>query len=210
MYLIVRNETDSERIDWSEALLGQFPSAKTWDPSTGRPSLDGIEGVVLSGSSASVDETEAYPWIEAVLDIVPTLVERSIPTLGVGFGHQAIHAALGGTVEPSRPIHRLVEASLSDDPLFDGVEPVFPTVDTDTVTDLGDGMKPIATTAYRPAFGTRHETAPVWTLESHPELSPHHLRALRAEAGWTATSRGFEEVSTERLFENFRRLSRSA
>jgi GMP synthase-like glutamine amidotransferase len=59
-------------------------------------SLAGCDGVIITGSPASVHDDE--PWIAPLLELIRELDRARMPTVGVCFGHQAIAAALGGTI----------------------------------------------------------------------------------------------------------------
>lgn len=60
-------------------------------------SPDGLGGVVITGSPASVNDD--LPWIDAACGFVRQLHARRVPTVGLCFGHQLIAKALGGRVE---------------------------------------------------------------------------------------------------------------
>lgn len=205
---MVRNEVDPESEYHCDALASYFPDAREYDvPEEGTaPSLDGVDGVVLSGSTAGVYEAPDRPWIDAEAAFVRELVEQEIPTLGICFGHQIVNEALGGRVEARESVHRLVRFSHDDDPLFAGVDPVVPAVHGDFVVERGDGLERIATAEYYLEFGTRHRDAPIWTLQGHPEIGPEHVDHLRENFGWTETEHRFDETNVPQLFENFREL----
>lgn len=206
--LVVRNEVDPESEYHCDALASYFPDAREYDfPEEGAaPSLDGVDGVVLSGSTAGVYEAPDRPWIDAEAAFVRELVEREIPTLGICFGHQLVNEALGGRVKARESIHRLVRFSPADDPLFAGVDPIVPAVHGDFVVERGDGLERIASAEYYPEFGSRHRDAPIWTLQGHPEIGAEHVDHLRENVGWTETEYRFDETNVPQLFENFREL----
>jgi GMP synthase (glutamine-hydrolysing) len=170
------------------------------------PSLDGVDAVVVTGSTAGVYEADDRPWIPRATDFVRELVDREIPTLGVCFGHQLVNDALGGRVEHRGLTSRLVDADLADDPLFDGVSSTLPMVHGDHVVDAGTGMEPIASAPYYPLLATRHTDAPVWTTQFHPEFTADLLPTIERDFGWHG-SRDFETVTTVRTVENFCRLA---
>lgn len=173
----------------------------------GRPSLDGVDGVIISGSTAGVYERERYPWMADQIELVRTLVQRGIPTLGVCFGHQLVNEALGGRVEHRGLTNELVRADLAADPIFEGVGEVIPAVHGDCVVETGDGMATIASAPHAENFATRHDEAPVWTVQYHPEFTDRLLGHIRSDFGWRDNELSFEDVSVEETFRNFERLA---
>ena len=208
---VVRNEVDPDCEYHCDALAAGFPTAEEVDFVAGeRVPLDEADSVVLTGSTAGVYEAEDRPWIAEQEALVRELVEREIPTLGVCFGHQVVNSALGGSVERVGTTAGLVEATLADDPLFDGIDPVVVSLHGDAVTELGEGMAVIASAPHARVFGTRHRTAPLWTVQFHPEITAAHLDAIVEEFDWDAGGHSFEDVTAGRIFENFRALVRGA
>lgn len=206
---VVRSEVDADCEYHCDALAAGFPTAEEVDFVAGeRVPLDGADGVVLTGSTAAVYEADRRPWIPEQEALVRELVDREIPTLGVCFGHQVANSALGGTVERVGTTAGLVEATLADDPLFDGVGPVVVSLHGDAVTELGDGMEVTASADHATAFGTRHRTAPLWTVQFHPEIDASHRDRLAEDFDWESGQHSFEDVTAGRIFENFRALAR--
>lgn len=167
-----------------------------------------IDGALITGSSAGVYEDREHPWIDTEKAVVRELVEQDISTLGICFGHQIINAALGGTVEHKSLLAGLVEADLDDNPLFDGVDPVVPVLHGDYVTTIGDPMGRIATAPHCQIFATEHQSAPVWTVQYHPELTSE-IASDRVEPdfGWETHGLSYAESTALRTLENFRRLA---
>lgn len=208
---VVRNEVDADYEYHCDALAAAFPTAEEVDFVAGeRVPVDEADGVVLTGSTAAVYEAESRPWIAEQEALVRELVEREVPTLGVCFGHQVANAALGGSVEAVGTTAALVEATLDDDPLFEGVDPVVVSLHGDAVTDPGEGMEVIASAPHARVFGTRHRTAPLWTVQFHPEITAAHRDRLAEDFEWDPRDRSFDEVTAGRVFENFRALVRRA
>ncbi|RKD93580.1 type 1 glutamine amidotransferase [Halopiger aswanensis] len=204
--VVVRNEVDSACEFHCDALEGLVPNAQAVDyPADERPDLEDADGVVLTGSTAGVYETDEYPWTEDQKRLVRELVDREIPTLGVCFGHQIANAALGGTVEAAETTSRPVEVTFEDgdEPLFDGLSPVVPATHGDVVTEPGDEMTVIASADYYRAFATRHRTAPLWTVQFHPEYTADLRARLEADFDWTEDERSLDDVNATRLVENF-------
>ncbi|MDG5759636.1 type 1 glutamine amidotransferase [Natronococcus sp. A-GB1] len=201
---VVRSEVDPDCEYHCDALAAQFPDATEIDFVTGeRPPLEDVDGVVLTGSTAAVYEADRRPWIADQEALVRELVDREIPTLGVCFGHQVANAALGGTVENVGATATLVETDLADDPLFEGVGPVVPAVHGDAVTEPGEGMEVIAAADHAPVFGTRHRSVPLWTVQFHPEITAAVRDRLVEDFDWESRPFSFDDVSADRVCENF-------
>lgn len=203
---VVRNEIDSSYEYHCDAVAAQLPAATEVDFVGGeRVPLEAADGVVLTGSTAGVYESHRT-WIAEQEAFVRELVAKEIPTLGVCFGHQVANAALGGTVEDVGETAGFVDATLADDPLFDGVGPVVVSLHGDEVTEAGDGMETIASADHCPIFGSRHESAPLWTVQFHPEITVEHLPTLERDFDWSTRGYSFDDVTADRIFENFETL----
>lgn len=171
------------------------------------PDLDACDGVILSGSTASVyDEADHEAWLLPEFELVRQCIETRVPLLGICFGHQAINVALGGTVRHDTERATFVEMeTLEDDGVLAGVNSVVPAYHGDLVTDLGTGMVTTARTSYSDHFCTRHETAPCWTVQFHPEFTPR----VTGDAGdhefgdWHSGDHSFAACNATRVLENF-------
>lgn len=209
MLLVLENEVDPDTRYFVPEIVRYLSAYEvyTYADEGGQPSLDGVDGVVVSGSTAGVYERADYPWMDEQVELIRELVEREIPTLGVCFGHQMINYALGGRVEHKGLTNRLVRADLADDPLFEGVGDAIPVVHGDHVVERGEGMERIGAADYYENFATRHRDAPVWTVQYHPEFTERLLSRIRNEFGWEETDLSFADVSVEETFRNFERLA---
>jgi GMP synthase (glutamine-hydrolysing) len=189
-------------LEAADATVQAHPYADTG----GRPdALEDADAVVVSGSTAGVYETDTYPWMDDLRAVARELRDDRVPTLGICFGHQLLNDAFGGTVEHRGDRTGIETVRFGDDPLFDGVGPRVPLVHGDVVTELGDGMVPIADADYHDYVATRHRNAPVWTVQYHPELTARLLPRIDRDFGWPETpdDRDFDDVSVERTLTNF-------
>jgi GMP synthase-like glutamine amidotransferase len=89
------------------------------------PSLDGVDLLVVMGAPWSVyDHAAIGTWIDRELALVRDAHTRGVPVLGICFGGQALAAALGGRVEPTRPelgfvaVHTAAPARVPAGPWF--------------------------------------------------------------------------------------------
>ena len=208
--LVVRCEPDPENTFHCDALVDRWPDSAVCDLPAGEGAdLERYERVVITGSSAGVYEDDEHDWLERGRELVREALERETAVLGVCFGHQLVNDALGGRVVHDQFRAGLVEATLDPDPLFEGVSSIVPILHGDLVQETGDGLEPIASApGYEyPHFATRHERAPIWTVQFHPELRPELRPTLSERFDWTEGNHSFETVTAERTFDNFRRLT---
>lgn len=135
--------------------------------------LSGIKGVILSGSPYSVYDPKAFR-----ID-VPGLIDLGLPILAICYGAQLITQELGGTVERTG-LHEYGRTHLAmaemggTDPLLQGISEGS-TVwmsHSDSITELPEGFKVLATTENIPIAVFRSLEHPVWGVQFHPEA--HH------------------------------------
>jgi GMP synthase (glutamine-hydrolysing) len=166
------------------------------------PPLGEYDGVVVSGSTASVYDDD-HPWIREQCDVVEECVERGVPLLGVCFGHQLVNWALGGDVVNDTRRATFVEMeTLEEDEVLEGIGPVVPVLHADLVTERGEGMVATARTDYSENFCTRHESAPVWTVQFHPEFTE---RVADRPSDWDDGDHSFAECNAHEVLTNFAR-----
>lgn len=201
---VVRNEPDPEQVYHCDALAGCFPDAVEIDyPAGERFDPTNADAVVLSGSTAGVYERDERSWIPDQEELIRELVRHNVPTLGVCFGHQIANTALGGSVRHVGTTAGLIAAELDDVSLFDGVSPVVPVAHGDVVTEDGTKMESIATADHASIFATHHRSAPLWTVQFHPELTAEHRPRLTELLDWEEDGYTFADTSGDQLFDNF-------
>jgi GMP synthase (glutamine-hydrolysing) len=145
-----------------------------------RPSLDGVSGVVLFGSSYNVEHADEQPFIKEARELTLDALERGVPYLGICFGAQMLAWSLDEAVlkapvrevgyEPVRP-----EAAAASDPLVahyaDGDHVFQWHMDTfalpDGATLLATGDR-VANQAYR--VGDR-----AWGIQWHFEIDRREI-----------------------------------
>jgi GMP synthase (glutamine-hydrolysing) len=161
--LIVRTGRPSEPVarrfggfeDWFGRLVSPRVDVEVADAAAPLPAFSPFDGILLTGSLASV--TERAPWMHALAHW-SLAAARARPLLGVCFGHQLLGWALGGRVErnPSGPECGTRTVTLTAagraDPLFDGLPPRFlaPEAHEDHVRAAPPGARLLATGARTP------------------------------------------------------------
>jgi GMP synthase (glutamine-hydrolysing) len=211
MILVLDNSIDPDYACLTDEIARHFGDATVVSLPDGDPvpEIDGrVDAAVLTGSSAGVYERADRPWIDREARAVRSLVDRRVPTLGICFGHQLVNAALGGRVEHRSLTAGLVRASLDDAALFDGVGPIVPALHGDHVVERGARMQRIGSADHCPNFATRHRSAPVWTVQYHPELTERIARErVEPDVGWDAAPHSHADSTARRTLANFRRLA---
>lgn len=202
MILVLDNEVRPEYRYLAPEIARLLPESeyRVYADDTEWPDLGAYDGIVISGSTASVYDTE-HAWIPEQKHLVEACIERRVPLLGVCFGHQLVNAALGGEAVERRRWATFVEMEVvEDDSILDGVRPVVPVLHSDLVVEPGDGMESTARTAYNDYFCTRHADAPVWTVQFHPEFTE---RVKDRPSDWTDGEHTFAESNATRVLDNF-------
>lgn len=155
-----------------------------WDPRTEpqRPSLDGIDGLVITGSNSMISDAE--PWSEALKPWLRTARARDIAMLGVCYGHHLMAEAFGGsggehpngreagTFEIER--NRASDA----DPLFSQLPTRFMAHLThgETVLKAPNDAQVLAFNDHDHHQAVRYGTRQ-WSVQFHPEFNADILRA---------------------------------
>ncbi|MFB6137304.1 MAG: type 1 glutamine amidotransferase [Halobacteriaceae archaeon] len=198
-----RRELDADLVEYDVA-GGELPAHHDFD------------AAVVTGSEASVYGDE--PWIDGLLSWLETAHERSMPLLGVCFGHQAVAAALGGEVaDMGADTFELGYREVAHDGgvLFEGIDERFTVFVThgDEVVTLPPGAEPLAEND-RSLHAFRKDEA--WGMQFHPEYDLETAREVASgkddelpadefEAALdTITAEGFDAAcEAKQLFENF-------
>jgi len=204
MILVLDNEVDPDLRYLGPELVRQLPDAEYHvfpEDRLDRP-VDDLGGVVFSGSTASVHDPDHQSWMTRQSRLLDRCIDAGVPVLGICFGHQLVNHSLGGSVETDTfrgGFERLIDVSASDE-LLVGVDPVVPVLHGDVVTEPGDGMEWTASTAYSELFCTRHRSAPVWTVQFHPELTAGIASQLEE---FQPGDHSFAETNADVVLENF-------
>lgn len=149
--------------------------------------LDGVHGVLMTGSAAMVDEDTS--WMRWGAKMINHIIDEELPFLGVCFGHQLLGVARGADVGPNprgREVGTVeVEAiHTRGDALLDGLEGRFQAQVShrDAIRDPGPRLEVLGR--------ARHDVAHIvragpwaWGVQFHPEFDEdvvlEYIRARR-------------------------------
>lgn len=192
--------------DWMMAGLGvgrdRVEVVNVFDGGLLPAQLDGIAGVVITGSPAMV--TDRQPWSEAVARwLAYRLREKrtDVPMLGICYGHQLLAHALGGRVDfnprgreiGSVPLHAC--PALVDDPLLGGLG--FPLVahvtHLQSVLELPPDAVLLASSEREPHHAFRIGDR-VWGVQFHPEFTDEIMRSYIDILGERMAGEGLDPV----------------
>ncbi|MDR0743706.1 MAG: glutamine-hydrolyzing GMP synthase [Tannerella sp.] len=127
-----------------------------------------VKGVILSGSPYSVNDTNAFKT-----DLSD--IRKKYPVLGICYGAQYLAYSSGGTVA-SAGLREYGRAHLTKldatDPLFKNINPGTQVWMShgDTITQIPDSFRIIASTADVEAAGFKITDEPTWGVQFHPEV----------------------------------------
>ena len=158
---LLRSVRPDWRYDVYAVMADEFPA-----------SLAAIDGIVITGSIASVHDDQ--PWIARLEELVREAFAAGIPQFGACFGHQVIATALGGTVgkNPFGWSFGVSEISVRE-PTSWMAEPQPTTrlfsAHIEQVTELPPGARAFATAQDVPNAGYKIDNR-VATTQYHPEI----------------------------------------
>lgn len=168
---LLREQRPTWRFTTFWVCKGQFPAE-----------INGFDGVVITGSPASV--TEDAPWMRQLSALILAVIAAGQPIFGACFGHQLIAQTLGAAIIrnpngwghgrlPLARVHRLQCSALCEHLTLYGshIEQVASAPPNTTITFCGPGL-PIAGFAQG-----RH----LYTIQHHPEMTHEFIAALVEE-----------------------------
>jgi len=131
--------------------------------------------VILTGSEATI--MERPQWVLDEVEFVKEAASKKIPVLGSCYGHQMIALALAGPKSVQRscapeigwiPIKIIKDSTiLCKERLFFSF-----TIHFDEVIGIGSDFDVLALTPLCSVHAFQKKEAPVWGIQSHPEISP--------------------------------------
>jgi len=184
------------------------------------PPVGGFEGVIISGSAASV--YDGHAWIDRLQEAIRDWAERQVPMLGICFGHQIIAHTFGGYVakHPKGWEVGTQEVELTSegkgDPLFSGIRGRLKVMEShqDAVLEAPAIAEVLAGNEHTGCQALRIGER-IRSVQFHPEytkermeflIGPRRVRLEGAGVDVDATLAGLESTPiAEQVLSNFER-----
>lgn len=147
-------------------------------PGGDRPDLAGLDGVVIGGSPASVNDPQ--DWTRWLVATICDLQAAGVPMFGACFGHQAIAVALGGRVgaNPGPFVLGVTEMTVTDPAPWMQAGPIrLAAAHGEQVLALPEGAVLRGGNAACPV-GLFTIGSTVLACEYHPEMTPDFIAGL--------------------------------
>jgi len=161
------------------------------------PELDDIAGMIVTGSPAMV--TDQAQWSERCAGYIGDAVKRSVPVLGICYGHQLLAHACGGAVgyhPQGREIGTVAienTAAAQRDSLFGAMPSRFlgHTTHSQSVLRLPEGAVLLASSAHdvHQAFRLGENA---WGVQFHPEFDAEIMRGYVGERRAILLAEGYD------------------
>jgi para-aminobenzoate synthetase component 2 len=132
-------------------------------------SINGFDGVLLSPGPGTPEDAGAC------IEIVNAAIEKQKPLLGVCLGHQAIGAALGGTVSraPELLHGKTSQVQHENEGVFKDLKSPFRATRYHSLAietpSVPEELLVTATTESGVIMGVKHKSAPIEGVQFHPE-----------------------------------------
>lgn len=149
----------------------------------GLPAPDSCEAVLITGSPFGV--YDSTPWMDPLRGFIRGVFAAKRPMIGVCFGHQVIADAMGGDVRKSEKGWGLGRHVYDVTAPADWMAGAGPTValsvsHQDQVITPPAGARTLARSTHTDHAMLAYDTAPVMSLQGHPEFSDEFVAALYA------------------------------
>lgn len=141
-----------------------------------------VEGIVLMGSRASVDDD--YPWLHELSTWLDPVLDgtRVVPLFGICFGHQLIAHRAGGRIgkvnADGRQVLGVAQSVLEGSRLIPGRSELLVVAShSEEVKELPPEYRVTARRDGVPVDGLEHERLPIFAVQFHPEAREGFLQS---------------------------------
>jgi len=162
-------------------------------------SINGFDGVLLSPGPGTPEDAGAC------IEIVNAAIEKQKPLLGVCLGHQAIGAALGGTVSraPELLHGKTSQVQHKNEGVFKDLKSPFRATRYHSLAietaNVPTELVVTAATEEGVIMGVKHKTAPIEGVQFHPE-------SVLTEGGHHLLANWLTEVGDKNAFSNLEKI----
>jgi para-aminobenzoate synthetase component 2 len=164
-------------------------------------SINGFDGVLLSPGPGTPEDAGAC------IEIVNAAIEKQKPLLGVCLGHQAIGAALGGTVSraPELLHGKTSQVQHKNEGVFKDLKSPFTATRYHSLAietaSVSAELVVTATTEEGVIMGVKHKSAPIEGVQFHPE-------SVLTEGGHHLLANWLTEVGDTNAFSNLEKIKK--
>lgn len=141
---------------------------------------EGLCGIVILGSASSVNDH--LDWQQHLASWLKPRLLTGIPVLGICFGHQFLAHLFGGKVGFLYPDQRKLQGfrkiKFSGGKLWGNRDGEVFVAHRETVTEVPNGFKVVATSPEANVEALEHERLPIYSCQSHPETTDQFLKCL--------------------------------
>jgi len=166
----------------AEAFGGRSTLVTRRAPHGDLPAIEHFDQIVVSGSRASPEAGLA--WIFQLKEFIREVLARSIPYLGICFGHQILASILGGSVKFSS-LPQIGWTSITTKPcrLFEGVPETFVSFSHhfEEVSELPSDTQVLAYSRHCGLEAIQWKELPVYGIQFHPEKTCVQAQAILAK-----------------------------
>jgi GMP synthase-like glutamine amidotransferase len=130
-----------------------------------------LDAILMTGSPAGV--YDKLDWIAPLEEFVRAAHARSVPMVGICFGHQLMAQALGGTVRKSEKgwgIGRHVYDVASGHGVIEGERIAIAASHQDQVIEPPPGARTILSSDFTPHAGLLYGNGTALSIQPHPEF----------------------------------------
>lgn len=165
------------------------------------PPLEKTEAIIITGSALGVYDQK--PWMEPLREFIRGAYARSIPMIGVCFGHQIMADALGGVVEKSEKGWGLGrhQYKITQKPSFMGDTPdqmQFNVIHQDQVLSPPPNSKVVGGSEFTPYAMLEYDNGAAISIQAHPEFANEYATAVYE----LRTGELFDEATGERAIKS--------
>ena len=162
---------------------------------------DWIAGAIVLGSNTSINTSSLHQ--DLFISWLTKFCERSLPVLGICYGHQLLASIFGCRVAFYRPDQKKISGFRDIDICGDTQLQLSPRCQrfvvshNEIVTSISDNFTVFARSDTLEYEGLRHKNLPIWTIQVHPEATQEfmHSQGIKLDIPAEVKAQGFGLVA---------------